>query len=49
MVFNMVNKEGAINPIQKGARRQDLHDKQNNVGNDKNPPQYRNFKGEFIE
>ena len=34
----MPNKDGACNPIQKGARRQNLHDKQDNVGNSKNKP-----------
>lgn len=33
----MANKEGAINPIQKGTRRQKLHEDQNNVGDPKKP------------
>lgn len=46
----MPNKEGAINPIQKGARRQKLHDKQNNLGgNPKNKPEYKTFDGKPID
>ena len=45
----MPNKEGAINPIQKGARRQKLHNKQDNVGNHKNKPEYQNFEGKPID
>ncbi len=45
----MVNKPGADNPLQKGRRRQKLHEKQNNVGNDKNKPEYTNFEGTPIE
>lgn len=37
------------NAPQKGKRRQKLHRNQNNVGNDKNPPEYTNFNGEPIE
>jgi len=44
----MPNKDGAVNPMQKGARRQNLHDKQNNVGNPKNKPEYQNFEGKPI-
>ncbi|SFD24304.1 clostri-philic family protein [Clostridium uliginosum] len=45
----MTNKEGAINPMQKGERRQRIHGNQNNVGNDKNEPEYKNFAGEPIK
>jgi hypothetical protein len=49
-VYNMPNKEGAINPIQKGARRQNLHDKQDNLGgNHKTKPEYTNFEGKPID
>jgi len=30
---------------QKGERRQKLHQNQNNVGNDKNPSEYKSFDG----
>lgn len=43
-----VHKPGSNNPIQKGARRQNLHSTQNNVGDSKNPPEYENFNGEPI-
>lgn len=42
------NKEGSCNPMQKGDRRQRLHKNQNNVGNPKNKPQYKNFEGHEI-
>lgn len=42
------NKEGSCNPMQKGDRRQRLHKNQNNVGNPKNKPQYKNFEGNEI-
>ena len=46
----MPNKEGAINPIQKGARRQNLHDKQDNLGEIiKTKPEYTNFEGKPID
>lgn len=49
-VTNMPNKDGAINPIQKGARRQNLHDKQDNLGgNHKTKPEYTNFEGKPID
>lgn len=44
-----IHKPGSINPIQKGARRQNLHSTQNNVGNPKNEPEYENFNGEPIK
>lgn len=37
------------NGQQKGKRRQKLHNTQNNVGDTKNEPKYKNFKGEPIE
>lgn len=45
----MPNKDGAINSTQKGARRRRLHNKQDNVGNDKNKPEYQNFEGKPID
>lgn len=45
----MVNKAGSINPMQKGKRRQKLHEAQNNVGDAKKPSYYENFNGEPIE
>ncbi|MDS0528159.1 clostri-philic family protein [Clostridium sp. SHJSY1] len=36
------------NGVQKGQRRQKLHDSQNNEGNEKNHPQYDNHNGESI-
>ncbi|MCF0148028.1 MAG: hypothetical protein HUJ77_06470 [Clostridium sp.] len=36
-------------PKQKGQRRQRLHKNQNNVGNDKNKPEYTDFEGNPIE
>lgn len=45
----MPNKDGACNPMQKGARRQNLQHKQNNVGNDKNKPEYQNFEGKPLD
>ena len=44
----MPNKHSACNPMQKGVRRKKLHDKQNNVGNEKNQPEYENFEGKPI-
>lgn len=44
-----IHKPGSINPIQKGARRQNLHSAQNDVGNPKNEPKYENFSGEPIK
>ena len=45
----MVNRPGANNPMQKGKRRQKLHENQNNVGDPKNKPEYKNFNGKPIE
>ena len=38
-------KKNSINPLQKGERRQRLNKKQDNVGNDKNKPEYKDFDG----
>jgi len=35
-------------PKQKGQRRQRLHKNQNNIGNDKNKPEYTDFDGNPI-
>ncbi|OPJ65572.1 clostri-philic family protein [Clostridium chromiireducens] len=43
------HKPGSCNPLQKGIRRQKLHDGQNDVGNPKNKPQYKNFDGAPVE
>lgn len=43
------NKESSCNPMQKGKRRQKLHDNQNNVGNPKNKSQYENFNGSPVD
>ena len=40
---------GSKNPMQKGTRRQKLHENQNNVGNDKNVTEYTNFNGSSIK
>lgn len=45
----MTNKPGSCNPMQKGTRRQKLHENQDNVGNSKNKPEYKNFDGENIK
>jgi len=45
----MPHKPGSCNPIQKGARRQNLNNKQNDVGNSKNKPEYQNFEGKPID
>ena len=44
-----VNKPGSCNPMQKGKRRQKLHENQNNVGNSKKSSGYKNFDGSDIE
>ena len=43
------HKPGSNNPIQKGTRRQKLHDAQNNVGNSKQETFLKNFNGEDIK
>ncbi|NLK96245.1 MAG: hypothetical protein GX275_13840 [Clostridiales bacterium] len=45
----MVAKEGSINPMQKGMRRQKLKNNQNNVGNKKNEEEYSPIDGEPIQ
>ncbi|CDM68087.1 hypothetical protein CM240_0923 [Clostridium bornimense] len=45
----MVNKHGSCNPMQKGTRRQKLHENQNNVGNPKKDSGYEDFDGNPIE
>lgn len=42
-------KNGSKNPLQKGTRRQKLHENQNNVGNDKNVTEYTDFNGSSIK
>ena len=41
-------KKNSINPLQKGERRQRLHKDQDNVGNDKNKSDYKDFNGNPI-
>lgn len=41
-------KKNSINPLQKGERRQRLHKDQDNIGNDKNKPEYKDFNGNSI-
>lgn len=41
-------KKNSINPLQKGERRQRLHKDQDNVGNDKNKSEYKDFNGNPI-
>lgn len=43
----IINKPN--NALQKGERRQRLHDNQDNSKNKKNPPKYTNFNGDSIE
>lgn len=45
----MAYKEGYGNPMQKGERRQRLHENQNNVGNKENKSLYKNFEGKDID
>ena len=45
----MVNKPGSSNPMQKGTRRQKLHENQNIVGNPKKSSGYEDFNGNPIE
>ncbi len=45
----MPSKPGSSNPMQKGKRRQKLHENQNNVGNPKNKPEFENFNGKPVE
>ena len=43
------NRLGASNPMQKGERRQRLHEHQNNVGDPKKKPEYETFDGTPIK
>lgn len=47
-VVYMPKKDNLGNPMQKGARRQRLHQSQNDVGNPKNLPKYKSFDGEEL-
>ena len=38
-----------MNQTERGLRRQKLHKNQNNIGNDKNPPEYKSMDGEDLE
>lgn len=43
------NKPGSNNPMQKGKRRQKLHDEQNNHGDPKKKTSYKDFDGNPVE
>ncbi len=43
------SKPGSNNPMQKGKRRQKLHDEQNNRGEPQKKPQYRDFDGNPVK
>lgn len=45
----MTKKMDTMNNTKRGLRRQKIHNNQNNVGNDKNPPEYKTMDGEEIE
>ena len=45
---SLQNKANVSNPMQKGKRRQKLHDKQNDIGNPKKESKYKNFDGNSI-
>lgn len=45
----MVNKPGSCNPMQKGERRQQVHKKQNKIGDSQVNSYYENFNEEEIE
>jgi len=45
----MKNKDGLGNPMQKGERRQRLHQGQNNVGNPQKSSYYTNHQGKDIK
>ena len=47
----MKSKPGANvnNPMQKGKRRQKLHENQNNVGDSQNKPEFKDFNGNSIK
>ena len=42
-------KMATMNQTERGLRRQKLHKNQNNIGNDKNPPEYKSMDGEDLE
>ncbi|MGL4569890.1 MAG: clostri-philic family protein [Clostridium sp.] len=44
----MPKKDNLGNPMQKGERRQRLHQNQDNVGNAKNEPKYKSFDGKDL-
>lgn len=44
-----MKKQKCNNSLQKGSRRQRLHDAQDNVGNSENPPEYENFNGKPVK
>jgi len=47
----MKSKPGANvnNPMQKGKRRQKLHENQNNVGNSQNKPEFKDLNGNEVK
>ena len=45
----MKKKMATMNQTERGLRRQKLHKNQNNIGNDKNPPEYKSMDGEDLE
>ncbi|ADL53755.1 clostri-philic family protein [Clostridium cellulovorans] len=45
----MKKQHDTIDSMQKGQRRQKLHEAQDNHGTRKNPPAYENFEGNDIE
>lgn len=49
MAKSNMPKANIGNPMQKGERRQRIHQNQDNVGNEKNPPEYKDFEGRTIK
>ncbi|MBW6409036.1 clostri-philic family protein [Clostridium weizhouense] len=49
MAKHAMSKHGSSNPVQKGRRRQKIHDNQDNVGDPKNEPEYTNYQGEPLD
>ena len=45
----MTKKMATMNQTERGLRRQQLHPNPNNIGNDKNPPEYKSMDGEDLE
>ena len=45
----MTKKMATMNQTERGLRRQKLHKNQNNIGNDKNPLEYKLMDGENLE